>query len=175
MPGSENVRGLTLIVVRHAQAEDPETFAESGSPDCDRPLTAQGVKRMKRAARGLREVLDGVDRIFCSPCARAEHTARILAGELEHGTVERTEQLAPGAEPEALARWLDGLSAKGRVMLVGHEPDLSRLIAWLCAGSGQSLVEMKKGAACAVRLDGPPARGRGTIVWLITQGQLRKF
>jgi phosphohistidine phosphatase len=175
MSDSGTMDDLTLILVRHAQAEDPDAFAVTGSPDCDRPLTSQGVKRMKRAARGLREVLDGVDRILTSPCARAEQTARIVAQALDHGSVERAAELAPGAEPDALTRWLAHMPPGATVMLVGHEPDLSRLVGWLCAGGGASPVEMKKGAACALRFEGTPAKGKGTIVWLLSQGQLRKI
>jgi phosphohistidine phosphatase len=175
MSGEETPRDLTLILVRHSQAEDPGTFAGTGSPDCDRPLTSQGVKRMKRAARGMRELIDGVDRILTSPCTRAEQTARILARELDHGTVERAAELAPGGDPAELTQWLAHTLSGGVVMLVGHEPDLSRLIAWLCADSATSLVEIKKGAACAVYFAGTPGKGRGTILWLMPQAQLRKL
>ncbi|OOG26800.1 phosphohistidine phosphatase SixA [Thioalkalivibrio denitrificans] len=165
-------RDLTLIIVRHSQAEDPAAFAATGAPDCERPLTPQGVKRMKRAARRMAEWLDGVDRILTSPCTRAEHTARILADELGRARVESFAELTPGAEPEALSRWLEGEVGSGCVVLVGHEPDLSHLIAWLC---GAVSVEMKKGAACALHFDGPPAKGSGTLIWLLPQSLLRNL
>ncbi|ACL73546.1 putative phosphohistidine phosphatase, SixA [Thioalkalivibrio sulfidiphilus HL-EbGr7] len=167
--------GLTLIIVRHSQAEDAERFAQTGRPDCERPLTEQGIKRMNRAAKGLRKLLGGADRVLTSPCARAEHTARILARALDDGAVESIEVLAPGAEPETVAQALTDASVQGVVLLVGHEPDLSRLIAWLCTGRKTPMVDMKKGAACAVHFDAAVDKGRGTILWLMTQAQLRKL
>lgn len=175
MSDNDNIPGLTLIVVRHSQAEDAVRFAETGRPDCERPLTEQGVKRMTRAAKGLRKLLGGVDRVLTSPCERAEHTARILARALDDGAVEALEVLAPGAEPEAVAQALTGASVHGVVLMVGHEPDLSRLIAWLCTGRKTPMVEMKKGAACALHFDGAVDKGRGTILWLMNQAQLRKL
>lgn len=175
MPANDKNPGLTLIIVRHSQAEDPEVFARTGLPDCERPLTSQGVKRMKRAGEGLGRIVDRVDRIFSSPCSRAEHTARIVARTLGHASVETTQALAPGASPEAVTRWMNDAGAQGVVMLVGHEPDLSRLVSWLCADRMEPLVEMKKGAVCAVHFEAKPARGTGVILWLMNQGQLRKL
>jgi phosphohistidine phosphatase len=175
MPGNDKHPGLTLVIVRHSQAEDPVRFARTGAPDCERPLTAQGVKRMNRAAKGLRQLLGSVDRVLSSPCARAEHTARILARALDDANVEKADPLAPGADPAVLTDWLAGELPAGVAVLVGHEPDLSRLVSFLCAGRKTPLVEMKKGAACAVRFDGLPAKGQGTILWLMNQAQLRKL
>jgi hypothetical protein len=43
---------MLLLVVRHAIAEDPAEYARQHADDDGRPLTAEGRKKMKRAARG---------------------------------------------------------------------------------------------------------------------------
>jgi phosphohistidine phosphatase SixA len=40
---------MNLLVVRHAIAEDSATW--SGRDDSERPLTGEGQKKMKRAAK----------------------------------------------------------------------------------------------------------------------------
>ncbi|MFN2349738.1 MAG: histidine phosphatase family protein [Thioalkalivibrio sp.] len=171
MSSADLSAGLTLILVRHSQAED----ATLGVPDCERALTDQGIKRMNQAARGLRKLLGGVDAIITSPCTRAHGTARILSRALDRAPVEVLALLSPGATPEDLVQWLATQPTEGVRMLVGHEPDLSRLASWLCAGRKTPQIEMKKGAACALRFDGPVSKARGMILWLMNQAQLRKL
>jgi len=171
MSSDELSPGLTLILVRHSQAED----AAPGVPDCERALTDQGIKRMNQAAKGLRKLLGSVDAIITSPCTRAHGTARILSRALDRAPVEVLPLLSPGVAPEDLVQWLATQPGQGVRMLVGHEPDLSRLVSWLCAGRKTPVIEMKKGAACALRFDGPVGKARGMILWLINQAQLRKL
>jgi phosphohistidine phosphatase len=45
---------------------------------------------------------------------------------------------------------ISALAADGRLLLVGHEPDLSRLVGELTGGR----VDLKKGGLAIVRLDG---------------------
>jgi phosphohistidine phosphatase len=48
---------MKLLLIHHARAEDRETFSETGPPDSERPLTDKGIRRMKKAARGLRRLV----------------------------------------------------------------------------------------------------------------------
>jgi phosphohistidine phosphatase len=72
--------------------------------------------------------------IFSSPLVRALQTAEIVAAVTKlEGSVLVRRDLEPGADAAAAAREVLGGDSK-RVMLVGHEPDLSDLSAQL---SGQ--------------------------------------
>jgi phosphohistidine phosphatase len=52
---------MRLLVVRHAAAEDKDEFARAGRSDDLRPLTADGKRDMREAARGLRNVVPKLD------------------------------------------------------------------------------------------------------------------
>jgi len=49
---------MDLLIVRHGVAENKKEFAKTGKSDDVRPLTDKGRKEMKRAARGLRTIVD---------------------------------------------------------------------------------------------------------------------
>ena len=58
-----------------------------------------------------------------------------------------------------------------RLALVGHEPDLGELAARLLGARGS--VQFKKGAICAIDVDGATPGGPGTLRWLLTPKALR--
>lgn len=163
---------MQLLVVRHAIAEDREDFAKTGRDDGERPLTDEGVRKIKRGARGLRWLVPKVDMLVSSPLVRARQTADILRKEYDLDEVVS----APELEPEApLARVTAALARMtgDTIAVVGHEPQLSRLATYLVCGADQSAVELKKGAACLIRFDGKPRRGGGLLVWAMSPKALR--
>ena len=109
---------MELILWRHADAED-------GSPDLARRLTKKGRKQAERVAEWLEERLPEEYRLLSSPAARARETAEALS------EPRIAEALAPGAAVKEIlqtAGWPDG---EGTVILVGHQPDFGRAIAYL--------------------------------------------
>ena len=134
---------MELYVIRHAIAEDPTP----GAPDTDRELTSDGAKRMKRAAKGMRALDWKFDRILTSPWKRAIESAELLAALCDRDPVV-TELLtqSPGAELLAL---ISESTGGERIAVVGHEPWLGELVAWLAFGDtrhGEAL-RIKKGGA----------------------------
>jgi phosphohistidine phosphatase len=166
---------MELLVIRHAIAEDRDEFAESGKSDDERPLTDAGRRKMKKTARGLREVVGSIDHLATSPLVRAVQTAEIISDELDVAPAEVVPDLAPDARPEDFVRWLATHSDKGVVAIVGHEPHLSSLVSWLITGSGGSRLDMRKGGACLVSFDGEPGAGTGTLSWLMPPRVLRQL
>lgn len=121
---------MKLYVMRHGPAEE---HAQSGA-DADRALTGSGRERVRAVAKTLAEVGECPLRIVTSPLVRAVQTAEIVAivtklGDRE-GTLETSRDIAPGGDGATLARRLAAEGRK-RVMLVGHEPDLSSIVARL--------------------------------------------
>ena len=115
---------VQLVIVRHAEAA-------SGEPDELRPLTPAG--RDAARALGQQLVRDGVrpDAVLTSPLLRARETAQELArpAGLE---AEPDERLAPGATAEAVRA---AAEERGEtVVVVGHQPDCSRIAAALAGG-----------------------------------------
>ncbi len=121
---------MKLYVMRHGPAEE---HAQSGV-DGDRALTGSGRERVRAVAKVLAEAGESPLRIVTSPLVRAVQTAEIVAivtkiAERE-GVVEASREIAPGGDGATLARRFAAEGRK-RVMLVGHEPDLSAIVARL--------------------------------------------
>ena len=77
---------MILLIVRHGVAEDKEVFAETGKSDDERPLTAKGRKKMKRAARGLRALVPRDRPARDEPTVRAQETAATTSPRIRRST-----------------------------------------------------------------------------------------
>jgi phosphohistidine phosphatase len=121
---------MKLYVMRHGPAEER---ADSGM-DSDRALTASGRERVDAVARLLVEVEEEPLSVITSPLVRAVQTAELVARTTRlgdrGGTVEVRREMSPSGNPLALVHAL-AVEGRRRVMLVGHEPDLSELVAAL--------------------------------------------
>lgn len=166
---------MDLLVVRHGIAEERDAFAASGRDDAERPLTAEGRRKLERAVRGLRRVVETVDLLATSPLARAVESAEVLRRAYAMPGMVELGELAPGADPAAFVRWLRRQRPRPVVAVVGHEPHLSRLVAHLLTGRREGFVALKKGGACLLRLGKAAAAGQAELVWLLTPGQLRRL
>jgi phosphohistidine phosphatase SixA len=62
-------------------------------------------------------------------------------------------------------------AAKGAIALVGHEPDLGHLAAWLVGAT--SPMPFKKGGIARIDVKRLPPAQDGTLVWMATPGMLR--
>jgi len=131
---------MDLFLIRHGVAVPRSPKVD----DAARPLTARGERRLAQAVRGLATMGIGFDRVLYSPWRRAAETAELLAP-LVAGTSGACGFLAEPPSPALLAQ-LEG----ERVALVGHEPWMTELLAWLVAGSrsaGPHYVLKKGGVA----------------------------
>jgi phosphohistidine phosphatase len=125
---------MKLYIMRHGPAEDQ---APTGR-DFDRRLTIRGRERTRLVAKELGRRDESPKRILASPLARTVETAEIVIDTLDLDFApEVRDELAPGGNAFALIRELVREGAK-RVMLVGHEPDVSLLSAQLLPGWSRS-------------------------------------
>lgn len=164
---------MDLLIVRHGLAEDRDEFAASGQPDDLRPLTAEGKRAFAKVARALHRIVPELDVIATSPLTRAQQTAEILGERYELTPVE-SDALKPEAPYAKLTALVKRSTADGAMAVVGHEPHLSGLIAWLI-GDASARIVMKKGGACLIRFDRATQRGAGTLLWLLTPGVTRRL
>jgi phosphohistidine phosphatase len=164
---------MQLYLMRHAIAH--ELGADGSRTDAGRTLTTEGRANTRAAAQAMRRLELDFDAIWTSPLVRARQTAEIVAEVLKKNhCLQEVPELAPGASPERIVKALARLDHGSSVLLVGHEPDLSRLVAFLVWGSLEAdRLDFKKGALC--RLDGEFGLGGGkaTLRWFLAPKQLR--
>jgi len=163
---------MILYVVRHAIAED----VPAGGDDGARRLTAAGRRKMKAAAAGLRALRVAPSVVVTSPLVRALETARIVVAALPRApAVRELPALAPDVAPADTLKALRVFARNQHVMIVGHEPNLSRTIALLLTGAVDgAVIELKKGACAAVELTAF-APGGATLRWLLQPRVLRSI
>jgi phosphohistidine phosphatase len=150
---------LQLYFLRHGIADWPNWDRRR---DDERPLTDEGVEKMRAEAKAIQRLDLQLDAILTSPLLRARQTAESVARRLGLEVIEEP-ALAPGFDVERLGGVLRRHAADGAIMLVGHEPDLSRTIGQLISGGR---VAMKKGGLARVDLDALDPPG-GELVWLL--------
>lgn len=150
-----------LYLIRHAIAEER---GDAWPDDSKRPLTDDGIAKMRKVARGLARLDIAFDIVLTSPLVRARQTAEIVAGGLApRPTLVNIDSLAPDGGYAALMAELEKHARKPRIALVGHEPDIGELAAKL-VGSRRA-IEFKKGAICRIDVDDIPPAGPGALRW----------
>lgn len=164
---------VELYLMRHAIAHD---LGEDGSrSDAERTLTDEGRANTRAAARAMERLELDFDVIWTSPLPRARQTAEIIADALKKKRIlEETAALALGAGPERMVGALMRLGRATSALAVGHEPDLSRLAAYLVwGGLDADRIAFKKGALCRVDCPFGLRPGKAVLRWLLTPKQLR--
>ena len=163
---------MDLYLVRHAIAfdADPITWPD----DSARPLTPDGEKRFRRAARGLGELVSTVDLVLASPFVRAWRTAEILRKDAGWPAPVECAALEAGRSGTEVLHALQAHSTLKSVALVGHEPSLHELASYLLtADTGHAQVEMRKGSVARLALDEALRPGSARLIWLLPPRVLR--
>jgi phosphohistidine phosphatase len=165
---------MNLYLMRHGIAVVADQAGMES--DSERPLTPKGVKRMRRAARGLRRLKISFDTILTSPLVRARQTADIVAETLGlEGQVEEIPELVPERSVEHLVLGITRFHDREHLLLVGHNPLLIRACSFFISGKDNLEIELKKGGLCCIETDGLPPSAPGTLHWFLTPRQLRRF
>ena len=129
---------------------------------------------MQKAVAAMKKLELSFDLIVSSPFVRARQTAEIVAAGLKlKKRLEFSDGLTPDGDFEALIRELNALKpAPKELLLVGHEPHLSRFIALLCSGNLNATIEMKKGGLCKLESERLVPGHCARLDWLLTPSQL---
>jgi len=154
---------MIVYLVRHAIAEER---GAAWPDDQERPLTQKGVTRFRNIAERLATGGIRVGAIFSSPCIRARQTADLLVPAWAQVPIQQVEELAPAHTPASLAKVLVDRAAQTAVALVGHEPDLGILAAWMIGA--KSPLPFKKGGVARIDCGDTIKAGDGTLVWMVT-------
>jgi phosphohistidine phosphatase len=130
----------TLWLLRHGDAEP-----HGQRDDFERRLTARGERQALAAGRALARLGVRFEHVFASPRVRALDTARLACDELGLEPIVHSPlggNFGVGDARELMA----ATAAGGALLLVGHEPDLSQLVAALTGAHA----EFKKGGLAEV-------------------------
>jgi phosphohistidine phosphatase len=161
---------MEIYILRHGVAVERGT---GGFSETKRPLTKEGRAKMVENANGMVRLGMKCGLILSSPYVRAHQTAAIAAKALNIPDVHLTRSLIPSAKSQDIVSELKNKYPRVEsVMLVGHEPHLSGLIAYLLAGKSFP-IDLKKGGLCLLEtadLKGPAC---ASLKWLMAPVQLR--
>jgi phosphohistidine phosphatase SixA len=153
---------MRLTLLRHATAVESDKW--SGT-DADRPLTNAGIAAAEMTLKATRQSIKAVE-IWTSPTVRTRQTAE-LASTIWKLPIRETEWLAPSAL--ATAERAARLQLHTDVVLIGHDPDLSDLIRFLCGAR----VELKKSGIAILK--GNPRQGEMVLRGLFCPKHINKF
>ncbi len=147
-----------LWLLRHGEAEPHDARS-----DDDRRLTARGEGQSRAAGRSLAALETVFQAAYTSPKARARATARLACAELGLEATDHAPLRAGFAARDAL----ELLQGDERILVVGHEPDLSQVVCDLTGAR----IDLKKGGLAAVRMDGT----RGELIALLRPRELDRI
>lgn len=113
---------MDLILWRHAQAE-------AGEPDEGRELTPHGRKQAVKMAAWLDRSLPSGCRIVSSPALRCVQTAQALDRKFKI-----IDEVGPHATPQQVLQAIDWPAGRSPILLVGHQPWVGQVAAFLLSG-----------------------------------------
>lgn len=165
---------MDLYFMRHGIAEIQE---ESGiSSDAERPLTAKGIKKLQKVAKGILVLGISFDRVLTSPLLRARQSADLIAKALNmESAVEELPELAPESAPRELLSSLGKYHESKALLLVGHQPLLGATVSLLLSKGDELDVRLKKGGLCYIEVEKLPPEGGAALHWMLTPKQLRRL
>jgi phosphohistidine phosphatase len=165
------VATLELYLIRHGIAADR---GDDYPDDSKRPLTGDGIAGLRKEAKALEALGVAFDQIISSPLVRTKQTADIFAESMKpKPPVATIDALAPAGTPSGVIQELSKHARKGRIAVVGHEPNLGELAAKLIAA--RTPIEFKKGTICRIDFEVLPPKGIGQLRWLLPPKVLRKI
>lgn len=165
-----------LWLLRHAEAEPHGT-----RPDFERRLTERGERQARLAGVALASMEIEISSVLSSPKERALRTAvlALQAWEARHSGGHRElsvrESLQQGFDARQALALLEALPADGRLLVVGHEPDFSGVVAGLTGAR----IDLKKAGLAVVKVEGSrrdddaaSAAAAGELVLLLRPAEL---
>ena len=155
---------MEIYLLRHGIAED----ARNGMRDADRALTPEGSKKLRAVLQKAAAASVSPSLILASPLRRARQTAEIAANVFGYREEILTSgALEPGSSPESVWEELRLHKDEPQVLLAGHEPLFSALMAYLLEAPTLR-VDFKKGALARIDGEAANASPRGVLRWMIT-------
>jgi phosphohistidine phosphatase len=162
----KNLTIMEIYLFRHGIAEEQR----ADLADEDRQLTKEGEQKTEKVAQYLKKLDFEFDLILTSPLVRARQTAKIL---MQAGLSQKLEESACLAPDGDISHWVTNwlepkkYSAKTKLVLVGHEPDLGHWAEILVYGEAKGQLVLKKAGMIGIKAPetGSPL-GQSYMFWL---------
>ena len=153
---------MKIYILRHAEAEPRAPGGAEGA----RQLTSEGKRELRNVLRLAHDAEVEPEVILASPWTRAQETALAASEALGTQKVIETKSLLPDVLANQIWGEIRSLRPLKELMVVGHEPHLSRFAAFLLEAPVS--IHMKKSAMIRIDVqdrEGPP---RGVLKWMVT-------
>lgn len=150
---------MLLYLLRHAIAEDR---AES---DSVRELTPKGLDQARSIAIKFSQRSPQLDRVICSPYARAQQTAASMMPLFPELDLTLDAGIAPDGDIYGVMDAIEGYDLQ-QVLLVSHNPFLSNLLSVLVDGTMETHRPVDNATLHCVSMD-VVAPGCGEILYTL--------
>jgi len=157
---------MRLYILRHGDAVESPFYQ-----DYDRPLSDLGKRQIQAVAHFFQIAREKPDLILTSPLVRAQQTSDLVRENLGVDESLTTDRLVSGGNLRDLIKEIDAHDV-ARMLVVGHEPQLSGLISILTGGDEQFRVEMKKASLACLEVRHPVKKGHAVLAWLLSSSVL---
>ncbi len=158
---------MEVYLIRHGIAAERGTYTD----DEKRPLVEQGRYKTKKVAENLLSTKLRFDLMLTSPLVRAYQTAEILQQVGLSKNMDTFSPLKPYGEIEQWLSWLQQWQAdnpKGKLALVGHQPDLGNWAEMLIWGTVKGQIVVKKAGIVGLTLPGISTPISRSTLFLLT-------
>ncbi len=163
---------MDLFILRHGEAGRSSATIRD---DSKRALTLEGEKEIKDISKGIKNLGIEFDYIFTSPLLRAKQTAEAFSKiATSKSQIKELDELKPEGNKSQLYNKLSRLKQDSTVLIVGHEPYLSELIADTVS-NGQCRIDLKKGGLARIRVTTILPKLKGELRWLLTPKHLKRI
>jgi phosphohistidine phosphatase len=157
--GGGDQSAVEIYLLRHAHAGNPDDWT---GDDADRPLSPKGRRQAERLGRFLARNGFKPNAILTSPKVRAHQTAELMAAALVT-RIETDHRLGMPLDIDLLSKIVAD-SGGDRVVIVGHDPDMSDLAAEMV---GAQYLPLKKGALARIDTTLPLKPAGALLRWLV--------
>jgi phosphohistidine phosphatase len=166
---------VQIYLLRHAIASARRP-GDTEEHDRGRGLTRDGARLARAGVAGLAVLLGKPDRLLSSPYRRALQTAVLAARALglRRSDVAVLQALAGDVAGGRLLEALSRLPGR-RLLCVGHEPQLSSLVALLCTAGRPLALDLRKAGLVRIDAERPLRLGGGQLRWLLSPRLLRRL
>jgi phosphohistidine phosphatase len=165
---------LDLFILRHGEAGQR---VSAGRGDFQRSLTTAGQNEVSDIAKSLKELGTKFDVVITSPLKRAHQTAAIVAKTLKiEKKMQDWAELSPEGNRLDLYNKLSQLKQQSSVLVVGHEPYLSKMVSEIIFdGNNGGRIDLKKTGLARIRIISSTPKFQGELRWLLTPKLLRNM